>query len=107
MAFARPNWRNAPAQAATAIRSRPRTTRWLLAGPGALLAEVATMAAMPLWLPAGQAGINNVALPIILTPMLWAVPFFYALLEEDLARGSLVLGLAVLLQGVAVAGSFL
>lgn len=68
--------------AAAAIRARPQLARWLLAGPGALLAGLATMAAMPVWFPPGQAGINNIAFPIILTPLLWAVPFFYALLDD-------------------------
>ena len=55
--------------------------------------------AMPLWVPPGAAGVNDVAFPIILTPLLWALPFFYAVLEENLVRGTLVLGLAILVQG--------
>ena len=97
----RPRWRR---------RSRRIrvTTRWLLAGPGALLAAVATMCVMPLWLPRGAAGVTNLAFPIILAPLLWAVAFFYACLEENLVRGSLVIGGAVLVQAavavLAVAG---
>ena len=92
---------------AAAIRRRPLLTRWLLAGPGALVAAVATMMAMPLWVPPGAAGVNDIALPIILTPLLWAVPFFYAVLEEDLVRGVAVLGLAILVQGAAIAVALL
>lgn len=76
---------------AARIGEHPTLTRWLLAGPVTLLAALATMAAMPLWVPPGAAGINHLAWPIILTPLLWAVPFFYACLEENLVRGSLVL----------------
>ena len=90
-------------RAAEAIRRYPVLTRWLLAGPGALLAALATLMAMPLWVPPGAAGVNDVAFPIILTPLLWALPFFYAVLEENLVRGTLVLGLAILVQGVAIA----
>ena len=90
-------------QAAEAIRAHPLLTRWLLAGPVALAAGVMTMMAMPIWLPAGAAGVTNIALPIILAPLLWAVPFFYACLEEDLVRGTTILGAAVLLQGLMVA----
>ena len=42
---------------------------------------------MPLWLPRGAAGVTDIAFPIILVPLLWAVPFFYACLEENLVRG--------------------
>ena len=89
-------------RAVEAIRRRPVLTRWLLAGPGALLAALATLMAMPLWVPPGAAGVNDIAFPIILTPLLWAVPFFYAVLEENLVRGTLVLGLATLVQGLAI-----
>ena len=68
--------------------ARPVTTRWLLAGPGALLAALATMSVMPLWLPRGAAGVTNLAFPIILAPLIWAVAFFYACLEENLVRAA-------------------
>ena len=83
--------RKARRRVAGAIEAHPVAARWLLAGPGALLASLATMIAMPLWLPAGAAGVNDVAFPILLTPLLWAVPFFYACLEEDLVARRLVL----------------
>lgn len=88
-----------------AVHRRPVLTRWLLAGPVAVLAWIATLMAMPLWLPAGAAGVNDIALPILLTPLLWAVPFFYAVLEENLVRASVVLALVVLVQAVAVAAA--
>jgi hypothetical protein len=61
------------------------------------------MMAMPVWLPAGAAGINDIAFPILLTPLLWAAPFFYACLEPDLVRGTLVMLGAILVQGALVA----
>lgn len=93
-------------RAVAAIQARPVATRWLLAGPGALLAALATLAAMPVWLPPGRAGIDNIALPIILTPLLWAIPFFYACLEENLPRGVAVLGAATLVQAAIAASAF-
>jgi len=86
-----------------AIAAHPTTTRWILAGPLAVLAGLTTMMAMPLWFPAGNAGINDIAVPILLTPLLWAVPFLYACLSEDLFRCGLVLSSATLLQGALVA----
>ena len=94
-----PSWiEGAPAALAAVVAAHPVATRWLLAGPGAVLAALATMCAMPLWLPRGAAGVTNLAFPIILAPLLWAVAFFYACLEEKLVRGSLVIGGAVLAQ---------
>lgn len=84
---------------ARAIERRPLLARWLLAGPAALLAAVASMMAMPAWLPAGGSGVNNLAFPILLAPALWAVPFFYAVLDENLPRVAAVLAGATILQG--------
>ena len=61
------------------------------------------MMAMPVWLPSGAAGINDIAFPILLTPLLWALPFFYACLEENLVRGTLVISGAIIVQGALVA----
>ena len=88
------------------IVAYPRAARWFLAGPAALLASLATMAAMPLWLPAGAGGVDDIVLAVVLTPLLWAVPFFYACLEPELPRcaamlAGLTLGQA-LLVGVAM-----
>lgn len=88
-----------------AIRRRPVLARWLLAGPGALLAAVATLMAMPLWMPRGAAGVNDIAMPIILTPLLWAVPFFYAVIEENLVRATVVLAGVTVVQAVAIAAA--
>src|SRR5687768_1259076 len=95
--------RHVSAALAGAIRARPVTARWLLAGPGALAAAVATMMAMPVWLPAGAAGVGNIAVPMILAPLLWAVPFFYACLEPNLARAAAVLLGATAVQGAVAA----
>lgn len=90
------------AAAAGTIRARPVLTRWLLAGPGAILAGLATMAAMPLWVPPGAAGVNDIALPVLLLPAIWAVPFFYACLAENLPRAVMVMAAATLVQAAAV-----
>jgi hypothetical protein len=90
---------------ARTIAAHPVAARWLLAGPVALLASLATMMAMPLWLPAGAAGVNDIVLPIVLTPLLWAVPFFYACLEPNLARCAAALLVPTLVQGLLVAAS--
>ena len=94
-----PNWmRDSRAAFVAAVEGHPVTARWVIAGPGVLIAAVATMCVMPLWLPRGAAGVTNLAFPIILAPLLWAALFFYALLEENLVRGSVVIGGASLVQ---------
>lgn len=92
---------------AVAIRAQPVAARWILAGPVALAASVTTMMAMPLWVPAGAAGLNNIALPLVLLPLIWAVPFFYACLEPDLARGAGLLSAIALVQAAPVAAALL
>ncbi len=87
-------------RAQRAIQDRPVLTRWLLAGPGAVIVGLVTMCAMTLWLPAGAGGVNNIAIPIILTPLLWAIPFFYATLEPNLERASAVFLAATVVQGL-------
>ena len=77
--------------------------RWSLAGPGALAAAVSVTGAMPLWFPAGAAGLDHLVLPLVLFPVLWALALIYAVLEENLARASLALLVVTTLNGGAAA----
>jgi hypothetical protein len=83
------------AAVAQAIRKRPRIARWLLAGPGATVAAIAIMAAMPAWLPSGAAGVDNIVYPLVLVPLIWTAAFLYAVLEPSLPRGVATIGGAV------------
>ena len=89
-------------RAAGALERRPLLTRWLLAGPGALVAACMIMAAMPVWLPAGAAGIDNIVYPIVLAPLIWTVAFLYAVLEPSLLRGVTVTTGVILAKGLIV-----
>lgn len=80
------------ARAGAAMAARPRLTRWLLAGPGALAVAVLFTMSMPLWLPAGSAGVNGIALAVILAPLIWAVVFVYAVAADHLVRAVAVMG---------------
>lgn len=68
------------------VAMRPRLTRWLLAGPGALTAAVLFTMSMPVWFPTGVAGVNHIAYAQVLAPLNWGVLFTYACLEENQAR---------------------
>lgn len=50
-----------------------------------------------LWLPKGPAQIDNLVLPVVLFPVIWAALFFYTLLDGKLARAWAVT--AALLMG--------
>jgi hypothetical protein len=75
----------------TGSRSRA-WLRGLLAGPVVLLASCAILAGSALWIPGGQAQINNLALPILLFPLIWTLLFLYAFLDRRLARAYAVVG---------------
>lgn len=80
-----------------------RTSRWhvmirfLLAGPVAIITSLLVVGCMPVWFPKGDAGIDHIALPIIMLPGIWAALFFHAVLDRSLIRVSAVsVGLASL-----------
>lgn len=68
---------------------------WRLDGTGALLAAIFFLASMPLWAPSGATGVNNLAFPIILAPLIWAVAFVFAALEASLTRAGAVMAAAI------------
>jgi hypothetical protein len=88
----------------------PQTRKWIrigFAGPGAVIIALVIMAGMTLWLPRGAAGIDNLVLPLVLVPLIWAALFFHACLDSKPARIALVaLGLFALHAGL-VAHKFL
>lgn len=68
-------------------RSRRRFwARVLLAGPLVFVCAGLVMAGGALWLPAGPARIDNLVLPIVLFPAIWAALFFYTSLDRRLGR---------------------
>lgn len=89
----RPDWR----------RSGRTWARILLAGPGAIIVTLALLAGLPLWLPGGAAGIDDLALPLVLAPLIWAVLFFHACLDASLLRVALVGGTLLGVHGALVA----
>ncbi|MET0363628.1 MAG: hypothetical protein ABW169_03145 [Sphingobium sp.] len=88
----------------------PPVRRWVriaLAGPGAVIVALVMMAGMALWLPGGAAGIDNLVLPLVLVPLIWAGLFFHACLDRRLGRVALIaFGLFVVHAGL-VAHKFL
>lgn len=81
--------------------------RILVAGPLVFLTAVLTMAGGALWLPQGAASIDNVVLPVVLFPAIWAVLFFYACLDRRLGRASAVVGALFVLHAGLIAQQWL
>ena len=80
--------------------------RIIIAGPGAVLTSLVIMAGMPLWLPGGAAGVDNLVLPLVLAPLIWAALFFHACLDRRLERVAAVTAALFILHGGLVAYSF-
>lgn len=79
------------------------TQRTLVAGPLALMAAVVTIAAMPHWVPEGAGRIDNLVLPVIAFPLIWAVAFFYACLADNIPRAAKVLTAVAAVQVAIIA----
>ena len=80
-----------------------RRMRWLLGGPMAVLIAILAMGAMPLWFPAGAAGVDHLIFPLILFPALWAAAFFYAILAENMRHAALVMTALALVNAACIA----
>ena len=90
--------------AAAPNTNRLRTwLRVLLAGPLALAAACLSMTGSALWLPPGDAQVNNLVLPIVLFPLLWTALFLYACLDKRLTRAYVFIGLLVVANVVLLA----
>lgn len=87
----------------------PMQRRWIriaLAGPGAVIVALVVMAGMALWLPGGAAGIDNLVLPLVLAPLIWAGLFFHACLDRKLARVAIIAGGLLVIHGGLIAYRF-
>ncbi len=63
-----------------------RIIRWVLAGPIAAIIAVIVLMGMPIYIPAGPGGVDNIVIPLLLLPIVWAMLFFHAVLDSSLTR---------------------
>jgi len=89
------------------LRPRRLWARILLAGPMAIIVALTLLAGMPLWLPGGAAGIDNLVFPLVFAPLIWAALFFHACLDRSITRVALVAAVLFLVHGGLVASSFM
>lgn len=67
-----------------------RIIRWVLAGPIAAIIALIALMGMPIYMPAGPGGVDNLIIPLLLLPIIWAMLFFHAVLDSSLTRVALV-----------------
>lgn len=91
----------------TPARPRRPWARIVLAGPVAVIVALTLLAGMPLWLPGGAAGIDNLVFPLVFAPLIWAALFFHACLDRSVARVALVAAALFLIHGGLVASRFI
>lgn len=77
-----------------------RLLRVLLAGPFALAAACFAVVGGAFWLPSGAAQVNNLVLPVLLFPLLWAVLFLYSCVDPRLGRAYVVVGAVLALNAL-------
>lgn len=75
----------------------------LLAGPLAFTCAALVMCGAALWVPKGPAQIDNIVLPIVLFPAVWAGVFFYSCLDRRLVRAYAMVTLLGVAHGAAIA----
>ena len=73
-----------------AVSRRQFWARFWFAGPWAVVAAMLMMTGMTTYLPAGEAQVNNLMIPLILFPLIWAAFFFHACMDVSLRRVALV-----------------
>ena len=95
----------AAASSRTSEGSRLRPwLRALLAGPCALGLTALIMAVMPFWVPKGAGGVDHIAFPLFFMPAIWAVIFFYAVLDRRLGRVAMVMTAIAVIHLVSLRG---
>jgi len=75
-----------------------KSGRFWLCGPATFLLAIILMLGMATWFPEGSARVDNIVLPMILFPLIWASLFFYAYLESQLKRSSIAFGTLAILH---------
>jgi hypothetical protein len=78
--------------------------RALLAGPCAFGLTALIIAVMPFWVPKGSGGVDHIAFPLFFMPAIWAVIFFYAVLDRSLGRVAMVMTALTVIHLVSLRG---
>ncbi|MEM8797844.1 MAG: hypothetical protein AAGE61_19935 [Pseudomonadota bacterium] len=80
----------------SSAQSHALTLRWIFGGPVAAILTILIMMGMAVWWPAGAGRVDNILVPLVLFPVIWALVFFYVLLDDDMLRVSTVMTVLVI-----------
>jgi len=80
--------------------------RFWLTGPATLVVSLLFMLAMAAWFPAGAGQVNNIIMPLVMFPLIWAVLFFYTYLTDQLAKAAWIMLALFLVNSVILALQF-
>ncbi|MQY44426.1 hypothetical protein GG681_17420 [Epibacterium sp. SM1969] len=80
-------------------------TRWISAGPLALLMAILSMASLPHIWPPGEGGVDHLVMPVVLFPLIWAVLVVLPLLPERPGKFLVVYSVTIVVElALLVAG---
>jgi hypothetical protein len=65
------------------------------------------MLAMAVWYPPGAGNVNNIMMPLVLFPLIWAISFFYTYLATDMRKAQIWLILLFVINSAILAFQFL
>lgn len=68
------------------IAARPTLMRWIMGGPVCIIASFLIMMGMAYYIPPGAAKLNNIAIPLVIAPLIWVIVFTYVCVTENVTR---------------------
>ncbi|GAB2680667.1 hypothetical protein [Aliiglaciecola aliphaticivorans] len=83
-----------------------KSKRFWLTGPCTLVVSLLFMLAMAVWFPPGVGKVNNIMLPLVLFPLIWAFLFFYTYLTTDLRKAQWLLVALFMINSLTLAYQF-
>lgn len=83
-----------------------KNQRFWLSGPATLIVSLLSMLAMAVWFPPGVGNVNNIMMPLVLFPLIWAFLFFYTYLTADLRQAQWLLFALFVINSATLAYQF-
>ena len=80
--------------------------RFWLSGPATLVVTLLVMLAMAAWFPPGIGKVNNIIVPLVMFPLIWAALFFYTYLTQRMQSAWWLLVVLAVVNGVILAFQF-
>jgi hypothetical protein len=81
--------------------------RFWLTGPATLFVSLLVMLGMAVWFPPGAGNVNNIMMPLVMFPLIWAVLFFYTYLTNNMRKAWWLLLALFIVNSAILAVQFL